>query len=334
MTEDDDNPQALAADTPEVEVLPQLPDPGQLAFPNLLRFAQAYARREMEKTGRKTPFRDSILFRSFPSFGFPGGEVASLKALPESEDWPLEAEVTFLGFYGTSSPLPNFWTERVLAGGQAADNIRDLLDLFGNPLVHILGDIWRHCHLYAQFRNADVKAFAQPFLALGGLDSAVLSDKECLRLLPLSGLLSQYERSAPVLERILSAYMGMTVRVVEGVLRRIVLPRAAQFLPGAAGVALGQGLRLGESFEDTSTTIAITITAQDSEALQALLPGGERHSALCAFTRTIMRDPLACRIDVVIEQAANAAFRLGESHLGWTSWLSPQGEQAIDVGFV
>ncbi|MCW8092786.1 type VI secretion system baseplate subunit TssG [Alteromonas sp. ASW11-130] len=57
------------------------------------------------------PRDESILFRANPSFGFPAADIHKLE-YTESEQ--SELTVNFLGLYGPSSPLPDYFTQAII----------------------------------------------------------------------------------------------------------------------------------------------------------------------------------------------------------------------------
>src|SRR5438046_10737079 len=77
-----------------------------------------------------------IRLRPDPSLAFPSGDVASLEQVTDSPDRFL-ITTTFLGLYGTTSPLPRFFSEQILWCQQHADGEtrRAFLDLVHSPLL-------------------------------------------------------------------------------------------------------------------------------------------------------------------------------------------------------
>src|SRR5262245_320548 len=59
--------------------------------------------------------QEVIRFRPHASFAFPPSDIEALEAIHNESDFPLFLmTVTFLGLYGSDSPLPEFYTEEIL----------------------------------------------------------------------------------------------------------------------------------------------------------------------------------------------------------------------------
>lgn len=271
---------------------------------------------------------ERILFRPEPSLGFPANDVAAVRLDSARPNWPAEMEVTFLGLYGPSSPLPPAWTERIVMEADGADNLRDLLDLFDHPLIALAYRVWRHYRLDLHFDRRAQDPGSRAALALAGMfvdEGAADPDLDPLRLLPLAGLLAQHARSAELLRRLVSEYFGVPVVIEEWVKRMAPIPEDQQFRFAAAWVALGSTTILGEAVPDVAGTVTIVIGPLSPHDFDDFLPGGGTRATLHALLRLAVREPVECLVDLVLADDAPAGLVLGAGRLGWTTWQDAPG---------
>ncbi len=311
------------------ETLQELTARGAMfAFPEAVRLL-ALALQAPRPIGTTGPVEEErVLFRSAPSLGFPASDIAAITLSPESNAvWPAQMEVNFLGLYGPASPLPTPWTERIVMDEGGAPNLRDVLDLFGHPLVGLAYRIWRHYRLHLQFQPAATDPASHAALAMAGLltsqgwaDDAL----DPLRLLPLCGLLAQHSRSAEVIRRIVAGYFGVPVEVEEWLPRMAPIPADQLFLLGEPQAALGRGTVLGDSVPDAAGIVAIVLGPLSAEEFDDFLPGGAARRSLAALLRVAVREPVECRIDLVLRNDAPGGLVLGSGRLGWTTWQDGQ----------
>lgn len=271
------------------------------------------------------PVEEAVLFRSAPSLGFPAGDIAAIRPLDPADGapWAAEIEVNFLGLYGPSSPLPAFWTERITMDTDGAGNLRDFLDLFGHGLVGLACRIGRHHRLDLRFDGRADDAGSRAVLALAGVAGGRGDLDEALdpvRLLPLAGLLVRHGRSAEVIRRVVSAYFEIPVAIEEWLPRMAPIPPDQRFLAGAPGVALGVNTVIGEAVPDLAGAVCVVLGPLPEVRFAAFLPGGADRGALGALLRMAIREPVECRIDLVLEPGAGGGMVLGGGRLGWTTW--------------
>lgn len=300
----------------------------------------AAAVRELDAAGRAagrnpvgmlgSPRQESVLFRALPSMGFPASDVAALR--PGGSGWPVEMEVTFLGLYGPSSPLPPGWTERIAQDEPGAGNLRDLLDLFTHPLVGLLFRAWRLSRPEMLWRDdaSDIASVAA--LALAGVMPGAPSGLLAARLLPIAGILAAYARGASTLESAVSLAFDAPARVEEWVRQHIAVPADQLALLGGQGARLGEAVA-GERVPDVSGLVRLRIGPLGLGAFVALLPGGARRAELSALLRVVIADPVQVEVDLVLAAGESLGATLGATRLGLTTWLGdPAQEHACPTG--
>jgi len=305
---------------------------GTIAFQEAVRLLHraAGSSRPVGTTG--APAEEPVLFRSAPSLGFPGADIAAIR--PAAADggsvWPAEMEVNFLGLYGPSSPLPTFWTERIVMDVDGAANLRDFLDLFGHGLVALAYRIWRHHRLHLRFDGRARDPGSRAVLALAGVFADPDRSDHALdlpRLLPVCGLLAQYSRSAEVVRRVVAGYFGVPVAIEEWLPRMAPIPEDQLFDLGAPEIALGTGTVLGEAVPDIAGAVCVVLGPFSVERFAAFLPDGADRRALVALLHLAIREPVECRIDLILAADEPGGLVLGSGRLGWTTWQGGAGTE-------
>ncbi|MFT8417236.1 MAG: type VI secretion system baseplate subunit TssG [Acetobacter sp.] len=284
----------------------------------------------------KAPIADArmgaVLLRSTQSLGFPAADITDVRQGSDVKPFALEADIAFMGLYGPSSPLPTFWTERALSDDPGGKGLRDVLDLFGHVSAQLLYRGWVQSRPHVFFNRHKPQELAALLLSPAGIDVDALEPEDCQRLLRAVPLLLAHDRSAVILEKILTLCLDLPVRIEEGCLRYIELAEEDRFTLGTTKVGLGQGLRLGTKLGDISTTMAVILGPLPLAKFEAALKGGEIRAVLCRLLRLLLHIPLACRVDLILENANDGAFTLGSARLGWTSWVDPKEPVRCQTG--
>ena len=268
--------------------------------------------------------QETILFRASASMGFPGGDVAAVTLQPQTSGWPAEVEVTFLGLYGPSSPMPAFWTERIVQDGIGAQNQRDFLDLFNHPLIALLDRITRHYRSDQRFDVALKGALPRALMALTGQvgDVGLGRFVDWARLLPYVGLMTHSARSASMIEQIVAGYFDLPIVIEEWVVRMVDIPDDQLYRLGHPQAALGAGTVLGSSTPDASGAIRLIVGPLPRSIYESFLPGGQARVELHALVHQILRRPIVVFVDLLLDATEAKGLVLGEGKLGWTTWCA------------
>jgi len=299
-------------------------DAGKVNFGTAVDTVQAlfHAGRPIGTTGPVE--QETILFRAAPTMGFPASDVTAIKARAATNppSWPVEMTVTFLGLYGPSSPMPAFWTEQIAQDQEGAANQRDFLDLFDHPLIGLLHRISRHYQIHLQFDHALAQDLPHAIMALAGQigGTALARAVDWTRLLPYAGLLAHSARSADTVQRIVAGYFEVPTLIEEWVVRRVRIPEDQMFTLGNPQAGLGSGTVLGETVPDAAGAVRIVLGPMPRDKFAAFLPDGEMRSELKALLTIVLRKPLVCFIDLLMDPDAAEGLVLGAGQLGWTTW--------------
>src|SRR5205085_4597393 len=117
--------------------------------------------------------------------------------------------VTFLGLYGSVSPLPIFYAEDILQSDEEPNPVREFLDVFHHRLISMFYRAWLKYRYHEQFSLNGLDLFSLRLFSLMGLGAQELRDVSGLpntRLLRYVGLFNQKPRSACALEGLISDF--------------------------------------------------------------------------------------------------------------------------------
>ncbi|MDR0826968.1 MAG: type VI secretion system baseplate subunit TssG [Desulfovibrio sp.] len=286
--------------------------------------------------------RGRVRFRPTLSLGFAVTDVDDLNlelSDPAQDRCPFtSARITasFLGLYGASSPLPMFYTERLLdEKAEDCSAMRDFLDIFNNAFFLLN---YRLSRLVYPLHNAligydhDAKHMLMSLASFGNMPlREKLADEHIF--LRYAGLFSMSTRSALGLRTMLAdASGGNATRIHCNILRHAPVPAEQQTRLGLAASTLGEDLILGDSVPCYQGKIAIEFYDLDEEAMQRLLPGTSTALRLHALIRNYCREPLD--YEVLLRMRADSAQPFspgGNAHgrfarLGHDVWLGFGGD--------
>jgi type VI secretion system protein ImpH len=276
-----------------------------------------------EGEGKET---DRIRVRPELSLGFPASDVARVEEVP-GEDGCFRVTATFLGLYGSSSPLPTFYTEDLLEeAGEDASAARDFLDIVNHRLYLFLFECWTKYKPFLRVVEENRPEDVERLFCLVGLGEEALRESlpEPYALLRYSGLLTQQPRSAMGLVALLRDALGdVPVAVVPCVPRKTGIPMDQRLCLGTAANRLGEESVLGEEIDDRMGKFRLRIGPLDVGRFHALLPGGPEHGRLADLTRFYLKDPLEFDIELRLAEGEVRTACLGGpkwATLGRDTW--------------
>ena len=304
------------------ELLSGLQEVDTIRFHQLVTLAELLFDQRGEVGQLGDPEEEFLRFRAARSLSFGARDIASMSFDDEARH--LEIRVNFFGLYGPSSPLPPFYTERIIEEDQTPSAVEDLMDLFNHRMIALLHVIWRKYRYYLRYENGGTDALSKRFLALCGFpveDRDRIGQVGRSALLPHVGLLSLYSSSADVVATTISNFFGVEARIEEFVTRRVAIEEDARFQLGVTNTELGGDTILGVELDDDHGKYRVCLGMATFKDLERFLPHGARHQQLSELLSMINREPLEWDIEFDFEPDSIAVTGLGETRLGWTSWL-------------
>lgn len=298
----------------------------QFSFPQIMRIARQHLGAGGAGELPEIPWQERIRVRPDLSLAFPAADVAGVEQ-SGADKADLLITTTFLGLYGSSSPLPTHYTEDLLEEASADSSVsRDFLDILHQRLYQLYFQCWSKYRLFVRIAEEHNPRDRERLFCLIGLGERELRDSlpDAWQLVRYAGLLSQFPRSAEGLQTLLrDALVIRKLEVEQCVLRRVPIPDDQQMRLGLTGMALGTSTVLGSEMPDRMGTFRIHIGPLSKQEYDTLLPGTRRHDKLASLIRLYILDPFDFDLQIILAAREAEPIRLGDpdgARLGWNSW--------------
>jgi type VI secretion system protein ImpH len=247
-------------------------------------------------------------------------------------DGRLLLTTTFLGLYGSDSPLPTHFTERLLPEQEDDLLVREFLDLFHHRLYCLLYRVWKKYRYYVEFRADGRDPISEVVRGFLGIATAHLDEAlgvPAVQLFRYTGLLMQRPRSSSGLIGLLRDFFDEVEFDLEPCVGRwLTIQLADQNRLGLGKCTLGEDFLIGERVFDRSGKFRVKIGPVGFEHYQRFLPPGDRAAELRELVRFYCDDPLDFDVQVTLRGEEVPETPLGErgmlGRLSWTSWLKSQ----------
>lgn len=313
--------------TPESPVIRSLLEKGR-------RFSFFQAVRLLERirpgsvhVGRQGPAaRESIRLRPSKSLGFPRSDLESVEILEDSGRYQITS--TFLGLYGSTSPLPTYYSQELLWQDDSENCVRDFLDLFHHRLLSLFFRCWTKYRYFVRYMAGGTDEVSGNLLSLVGLATDGLraaSPVSPVMLIRYAGLITQRPHGAEALRAILTTWFGgLRIEVCQLVHRWVRLPLNRRNHLGRSSTTVGEDLVLGARVSDRAGKFRVVVGPVGWERFQRFLPDGDEFAVLVALTRLFVTDPLEFDVEVRLKGDEVPRLRLGGAspyRVGWTTWV-------------
>ena len=276
---------------------------------------------------------EPVRLRPILDLVFPAGDIAETR-WKEDLNTPgrLLITATFLGLYGSNSPLPAHFTEGLLAEQEDDQRVREFLDIFHHRVFSLLYRIWKKYRYYVTFRQDGHDPISEVIRGLIGVATPGLDERlavPTLKLFRYAGLLAQRPRSAAGLVGQLRDYFQADHFQIEQCVGRWlrIQPNDRNCL-GVEKCSLGQDLLLGEQVFDRSGKFRLLIGPLSLDEYVRFLPDGQATRELDQLVRLYCDDPLEYDLGFTLRGAEVPETPLGVpgvlGRLAWTSWLKSQ----------
>lgn len=314
-------------------------DPARLEFFPLMRLLERLmpAGPRLGETG---PYVDeAIRIHADPGMVFQASEITHLRApgaKPRTETEPesgtYELTTAFLGLAGSSSPLPTYLLEELVADRPDAEQRREFLDLFHHRIVSLFYRSITRFDCASEYRRDAEDPWSQRILALCGFAGEAakpryLSRQQLLRLAPLFAAMS---RSAEVLELAIADVFGdaldgasVSIEALTGAWARLGVDQQAKL--GRENHGLGDDFVLGDRCFDRASRAKIVLAGLGDRSFRRFMRDGDLFPALLEVVGLFTRDPVQFDLELVLDDANRPGMRLGQtdaSTLGTDTWLA------------
>ncbi len=250
-------------------------------------------------------------------------------------DPPVEVifSVNFLGLYGSSSPLPIYYTEALMRDeGDDNPSTADFMALINEPSYQA----WQEAKGKYRIFNLMAEGSQPPELLLERIFTfAGLSVPEIRRqnsniyeLLPHLGAFSMMPRSAEGMAAIFRTELdSCQVDLETFVPGEIEIPVDQIMELGVINTTLGEDAYLGDHIPCADGRIRVHVLCPDSETFDSLMPGGELHLRLARIMKPYMTEHLQIMIHGILENSFGDDLYLGDStkRLGVNCFLGSTG---------
>ena len=313
----------------------QTPDIKERLFKESSRFSFVQAFRLLhfilsKQTGLIPDDQDiqkKIRVRPELSLDFPENDITAIENISE-DPVSFLITATFIGLYGSSSPLPTFYTEDLLR--EQLDEIsitRDFIDILNSPLYHIFFKCWGKYRLFYKIVEQPDPETSQRLYCLLGMEGDQLQKQveNSHSLLRYIGLATQFPRSAEGLRSILSdSFHEPSIRIIQCVSRIAEIPKDQRCILGTNGNTLGETSHLGMEIVDRMGKFMIQAGPFNSDTFHNFLPDRPAFRKMSTLVRFYLDQPLIWDVELFINSDKIDTARLGGnrwSQLGWNSWI-------------
>jgi len=283
---------------------------------------------------------EKIRIRPELSLNFPGTDVVAVEQLERRKKHLYRVTVSFMGLYGSSAPLPTFYTEDLIEERREDCSItRDFIDIVNHPFYRHYFDIWEKYAVGPQLaENPDGKVYEFLYSLLGLSGShARTSLPHSRKFLAYIGIAGQRPRSASGLRSILADILRIDAVEVEQCVPTFAQIRQEQlFLLGEKNSTLGEDAHVGLLVSDMTGKFRIHVGPLDGDHLQKIIPDTVTYKLLCECVQFYLDQPLIWDVQLKVEQEDIQTSQPGNADwgkLGWNTWLF-SGEHIKNPGIV
>ena len=270
---------------------------------------------------------DALRVRPHLSLAFPGTDVTEIVE-DTSGPYPVyHITATFLGLYGSSSPLPTFYTEDLLEEQNEDVSVtRDFLDVINSPLFPMLIRAIAKYRLFYQLEAGDADVMERAYCLLGYGHKELRDRIPWVRRLPrYIGLFTQWPRSAMGLRTLVSdALGGVPTRIEPNIPRLVDIPEDQRLILGEQCGTLGVDAHLGCRVKDLTGKICLIVGPLDEDAFHRCLPGQNTFRWLVELIELYPSEPVDCRLEIALSRDDAQPARLGSpkwAGLGIDAWV-------------
>lgn len=254
------------------------------------------------------------------SLNFPGTDLSEIR---ETAPGTYRLTANFLGLYGVSSPLPNFYAEQILDEfHEGRHSNRDFLDIISQTIYPLFFRAWLKSRAHLRIKEFGDDRLLEIFHTFVGINEPLrfLSRPGFSHLLRFAGLFSQFPRSAMGLQTIIAAlYPKASVQVIQQDELWQTIPPDQRMQIGLQACSLGDDSHLGSVIRSRSSNLTIQIHDIDQALFLSLLPGQEEFQKLSFVVRYYLFDPLHIRLDLKLRPGAAQPVALGAPGKSWAA---------------
>jgi type VI secretion system protein ImpH len=277
---------------------------------------------------------DSIQFRPNLTLGFPENDIDQIEENTKRERY--EVTTNFLGLYGSTSPLPTFYTEDLINESmEGRECSKKFLDLINQTVYPLFYRAWTKSRPHIRIIEYGDMRFLKIFYSfLGFRDPLANLDHPAFNsLFRFAGIFTQNSKSALGLETILKGlFPDAKAEVVQFDKQLSLISEDQRFLLGKQASILGEDCHLGVSVKTRQGNLAIKLRNVGGALFGNLRPGKHEYEKLNYLVRYYLVDPLNINLHIYLKAGEAKPIQLGSpnwSALGQSTWLLPKTHNQV-----
>lgn len=273
------------------------------------------------------PRHEPLRIGQEPSLAFAPATLS--KVAPRENSSLHDISILSFGLFGPNGPLPTHLTEyaRERITHHQDRSMSAFADLFHHRLTLLFYRAWADAQPTVSLDREDNRRFERYLASLigmgqpGQLEKGSLSDHSRFAA---AGHLTRHARDVEGLQKILSHYFGVPVRLVENVPHWLPIDNRERAKLGAGRHApkLGQSMFLGVAVRDVQHKFRIELGPMPLETYNRFLPGELWTQQLRDWVRQYLGIEYIWELRLILAAEEAKGLRPGDSsRLGFNSWL-------------
>jgi type VI secretion system protein ImpH len=311
----------------------------QILFDEPYRFEFFQAVRLLEKVfperksvgGKGLPAEEVVRFRSYVALDFPASEIREINEVTDAltDQQRVEMMICMMGMVGVSGVLPTHYTELVLDRIRHRDtSMWAFLDIFTHRAASLFYQAWAKYRFPVGYERGNDE-FTQYLFDLAGLGTKGIRGRMHLEdesLLPYVGLIAQKPHSSNALERAISDYFDIDVKVDQFSGQWLDLEERDRTKLGSQNSSLGLNTIAGAKVWDQQSKFRLKLGPLKFQKFQAFLPSGTGSKPLKSLMDFLVGLELDYDVQMILEKQQVPSNilttrALRRPMLGWTSFL-------------
>ncbi len=267
---------------------------------------------------------EALHFNTALSLIFPVHDISNINQ-PGGKKSYYEMSVSFLGIFGQTGALPEFYTEQMQRQARKKHTeLADFLNLFNHRLISFYYRAWEKNNLFFSYQRSLKRG------TIENKNNQTLKDSKLNKkhiMYYYAGFFSQWPRNAINLAALLSDYFELPIKVSEFEATSQILPKNSCSLLSYAhkNNQLNREVFLGRTLCSFQSKIQINIGPIDYTKFSELFPTKEKISAIYELAKFYISDGIILDIRLILSANSMPPLILTHKpmmHLAWNTWLS------------
>ncbi|MGD9157938.1 MAG: type VI secretion system baseplate subunit TssG [Desulfobacteraceae bacterium] len=303
------------------------------SFFQIFRVLRVISREKPEKRNLFQDFFSRIDIKPKLSLAFPASDVESVKEIERDDEKRFLIIANLLGLYGSSSPLPMFYTEDLIEEENEDESVsRDFIDIINQRIFELLFECWLKYRQFLQVFEADNPSYMDKLFCLIGMGEPSLRKgiENPHGLLRYAGLFTQQPHSAVGLKTILKdSFPGIKFDIRSCVEKTTEIPDDQLMRIGVSSYSLGVDTYIGREILDKMGKFRIQIGPMSIEEFKGFYPGSKNYNQLTFLTGLYFIEPLEYDLELILKEGEAQTVCLGDpsrATLGFDTFIFSSSE--------